>query len=866
MNDLHHIPPYWPLKLLRRLLNNSYLEEIEGDLEERFNDNVEVYDFGKARRLYIQDALKVLRPVLLRRLGGEYKLNQYDMFKHHLKIAFRSFRKEKAFTTINLLGLSLGICCTLLISLWVIDEYNFDRFHDKGDRIYQVIRNQNFENGINTAFGTAYPIGDALEDNIPEVVAQTRVATLGNVAIEINGKQAEVQFRGTDASFFDIFSFPLKVGEPSTCLTKKESIVISKQLADSFFPNKSAVGEAVTVLVEGDTELTFYVSAVMEDFPENSSMQFDCMILLDNFLPFNPTHDSWGNSWLTTYVLLDKQAESIEVNEKIRHIPKEVAGVEWFTLLLHPFEDKYLRSEFQDGEVVGGRIDNVILFSIIATFSLLIACFNFINLTTARSAKRSKEIGIKKVLGAGKTTLLNQFTLESVLLTFGGIFVAILLTYLLLPWFNELTSKGLSVDLLNPFFYLTLGLITLGTIVLSGLYPAFFLSSFQPINALKGKINKKLGTYQVGKVLMVIQFSLSTMLIAGSLIVYQQLSYIHSQDLGINKEQVIYNPMDFNTLVNRKGFVQELSNHSAIMEVSAASGDFINWLGSSSDPFWEGKAPDAGQLWFAILNVDFGMLELMDIEVVSGRSFSKAYGTDTLNYIINEKAAEIMGLDDPLNKSMGFWGDEGGKIVGVVKNFHFLSLHSPIDPMIIRCRPNQTDLVYVKTAPGKTEEALLHMATAHEKFSTLPFNYYFLDETISNSYQQEHRIQQLAGSFSGLAILISCLGLLGLASYSAQQRIKEIAIRKVFGARLSNLIFILFHSYFRLIIIGIIISIPLVYSWGSSWLNNFAFSISISWWVYLLPVIIILGIAFLTISKISIRVAHNNPSDSLRNE
>ncbi len=860
----HAGPPKWPLKLLRLIIRDSYLEEIEGDMEEVFQDDLELFSRWRARWRYAWGTLRLFKPAIIKRFSGDYRLNNYGMFKNHLTIALRTFWRERAFTLINLLGLTLGICCTLLITLWIQDEYAVDRFHEKGDRILQVMRNEHNQEGEITTLGwSAYPVGDALVEEYPEIIKRARY-TGQDIDLKIRDKVVAVTLSAADPEIFEIFSFPLVAGDPSSSLSETNSVVISERLANTHFPDEEAVGQTVT-LMQGTYELSFVVGGVMKDIPSNSTVRFDAVIPIEFLLQFNSTYESWGNSWMQTYVLAEEGSALENINEKVEFLAKEKADIEWFTIFLSPFQDQYLYSKYENGKSVGGRVDYILLMGVIAAFTLLIACFNFVNLTTARSSKRTKEIGIRKVMGANRSTLLAQFTMESTLLTLASVVVALFLAQALMPSFGMLASKNLAIDFSDTSLYLTLGAITLSTVLLSGVYPAIFLSSFHAINALKGEIKKKSGSITLGKALVVIQFGLSMMLIAGTLIVFQQLTFIQNKDLGIDKENVVIVPYNSQTYKHRQAIMTELGRQPALAEVSSSSGNFMWGLGSTSDPTWEGKPADAGQLWFTIMTIDYGLIEMMDIDVLQGRSFSTDFSTDTLNYLINEAAARQMALDDPVGASLKFWGEEG-TIVGVVKNFHFNSLHSPIYPMILRCRPKGTDLIYVKTQPGQTEEALRQMEKVHEEFSTLAMSYHFLDDVIEEGYQQEQRTQAIAGAFAGLSIFISCLGLLGLASFSAQQRVREIAIRKVLGARLQALMGLLFKQYFALILIGLLVGVPIVHYWSSTWLSEFTYRIEVSWWIYLVPISLILVIAFLTISRISIQTANSNPVDSLRNE
>lgn len=788
------------------------------------------------------------------------------MLKNHFKTALRSLQKRKGFALINIIGLSLGIWCTLMISLWVMDEFAQDSFHENGDNIYQVLRHQPAEDGsIVTAEDTAYPIADALIAQTPEIKEQTRVTYPRTTAVNISEKMTEVQMIAADPSFFGIFSFPLKEGNSKTCLQDLQNIVISEELAYNFFPEGNVVGKTIEIIFD-EVVAPFTVSGVFERLPEQSSLQFDVVIQIENYLPFNSVYMSWGNSWMKTYVSLDDQASIVTVNQKVETLPKEMADVDWFTLYLQPFQDRYLYSKFENGRAQGGRIDYVILFLVIAVFTLLIACFNFINLTTAWSIKRSKEVGIRKVLGAGKRSLLTQFVLESVLLVFVAIAFAVLLAIISISEFNTIAAKNLFVNFNDPRLYGILGLIAFLTVLLSGIYPALLLSSFNAKNALQGKLKANLGPTVLRKGLVVVQFGLSMILVAGTLVVYFQLNFIQNKNLGLDKENVLIMPMDINIWKHGKAVISELAKFPNIKEVSASSGNFIESIGISGDPVWEGKNPNASNPGFAVLDVDFGLIEMLNIDVVKGRSFKPTFATDTLNYLVNEKAARVMGLENPLEKSLKFWGEEGGKIIGVVKDFHFTSLHNPIDPMIVRCRPKEPELIYVKALPGKIKETIAQMQVVHEQFSSLPFNYSFLDQTIKQGYEQEQRIQQLASIFAVLAIFISCLGLFGLAAFTVNQRTREIAVRKVLGANIMSLFNMLSKDFIKLIGMAILIAFPITWYAMNDWIQGFAYRIDIGWWMFAIAGLAVILIALLTVTYQTLKAAKANPSKSLRTE
>lgn len=788
------------------------------------------------------------------------------MFKNYLKIALRSLAKRKSFALINCIGLALGISCSLMIALWVLDEFQQDGFHEKGDFIHQVLRNETTESGsIFTNEDTSYPIGDALLDQIPEIENQARVTNPRNVTVNISENLTEVEMIGADPSFFNIFSFPLKEGSSKNCLQDLRNVVISEKWAASFFPNEDAVGKSLELKIN-ETALVFNVSGVFKKLPEQSSLQFDVVVPIDNYLPFNSVYESWGSSWMVTYVLLDKSASLQDVNQKIEDLPKTMADVDWFTLQLQPFKNRYLYSKFEEGKAMGGRIDNVYLFLIIAAFTLLIACFNFINLTTAWSIKRSKEVGVKKILGAGRRSLMSQFVLESTILVSLAMMVAVLFTQMTLPLFNEIASKNLSINFFDFSFYTIIFGVALVTIVLSGIYPAFLLSSFNPVNALKGKVSGSIGPILLRKGLVVAQFALSMILVAGTVVVFLQLDFIQDKNLGLDKENVIFLPLDTETWPHAQTVKSELATFSEIGRVSSASGNFVESMGITGDPEWEGKDPEAYNPGFSILDVDFGLLEMLDIRLEKGRLFSQEFATDTLNYMINEEAVKAMGMKDPLGKSLKFWGEEGGKIVGVVKNFHFRSLHNPIEPMIIRCRPANTELVYVKTLPGKTKQTIARLEDVHKQFSSLPFKYEFLNETIAQGYREEQKIQQLASIFSGLAIFISCLGLFGLAAFTASQRTREIAVRKVLGADVLSLFNMLSKDFLKLVGIALVIAIPITWYYLNDWIQGFAFHIDLSWWMFGIAGLMVVLVALATVSYQTLIAATRNPVNGLRAE
>lgn len=786
------------------------------------------------------------------------------MFKHHLKISFRNLLKNKGYTAINSIGLTLGIWCCLMISLFIKDEIGWDNFHEGGGQLSLVMANVAAQNGdIDTWDGIGYPVGEALLEHIPEIKALTRTAGPRSSAFGATENFMDVRVMGADPNFFTLFSFPLNNGASQSCLENPKSVVISQELASSYFGKANPVGKPISITLDENAQ-EYLVTGVFQKIPQKSTLQFDAVVPLDNFLPMNNT--SWGNGWTKTYALYDDNLTLGQINEKIKETPKNWGNSDWFTLFLQPLQDRYLYGKFENGKVAGGRIDNIYLFLIIAIVTLVIACFNFINLATARAVRRTKEVGIKKVIGAGIASLMFQFFMESWILVTIASILALILAQLSIPVFNSITSKTISHVLNEPFVYIALLCIILITVLLSGIYPAYFLSHFKAVAALKGVLKEDLGQKKIRAGLVAFQFCVSIVMVAGTMIVYFQMQYIHNKNLGLNRENIIYAPMDMGTYKHAGAIMEELQQFSDFKAISRASGDFVHMEGGSSDPIWEGQTQKDEKLWFTILNVDFGLLEMLDIQLDQGRFFSPEMATDTLNYIVNEEAVKAMGMENPIGKKLSFWGDEGGQIVGVVKDFHFTSLHTAIKPLIIRCRPKESYLFYAKTNVGKTSQAIAHLETVHKKFSDLPFSYHFLDNTLEERYQNEMKIQNLSSIFALIAIAISCLGLFGLVVFTINQHTKEIAIRKVLGANIPTLLGFLSIDFLKIVSLSFLIAAPISWYFAHKWIQGFAFHITFGWWIFAFAGLMVLCVAMATVCLLTLRAAMANPVKSLRTE
>ena len=786
------------------------------------------------------------------------------MFKNYLKVALRNIWRSKVFSFINVFGLALGLACSLLIILWVSDELRYDQFHDRGARIYQVMENQSWSGvEINTTQATPGTLAPALKAEIPEVEISAKVTWDQEDLFTVGDKANKEEGLCASPDFFRIFSFPLVQGNPATAITSPTSVVISQKLAKKYFGSESAaMGKTIRV----NNKDNFMVTGVARDVPENSSMKFDYVLPEKYYEKDNGWLKEWGNNGIQTFALLRANASADRVNAKIkRMVHRHDSTSANIDLFLHPYTDRYLHGNFENGVLDGGRIEYVRMFSVVAIFILVIACINFMNLATARSAKRAKEVGVRKVVGAGQRLLVGQFIGEAVLIALMGMVLAVVIVLALLPTFNTLTEKKVALNPGDPAVGLTLLGLTVFTGLLSGSYPALFLSSLQPVRVLKGTLKFSSGAVLFRKGLVVFQFAMSILLIVGTVVVFRQVEYIKSKNLGLNRENLVYLPLEGDLRQRFDPFKQDLLGAPGIKTVSMASGNAMSVGSSTTSVKWKGKDPTE-KILFSQMAVGYDFLEAMGIELKEGRTFSKAFTTDTANYIVNEEAARRIGLKPLVGQELTFW-DKTGKIVGIMKDFHTQSLHAPIDPLIIRLKPEDTYTVLVRTEPGKTTEALASMEQLARKYNpAYPFKYDFADQEFERQYKSETVIGQLARYFAFLAIFISCLGLFGLSAFTAEQRTKEMGIRKVLGASVTSLVSLLSKEFLKLVALAFVIAAPIAWYAVNQWLRNFEYKIAVGWWTFAVAGGLALVIALLTVSFQSVKAALTNPVKSLRSE
>jgi putative ABC transport system permease protein len=792
------------------------------------------------------------------------------MLKNYFKTAWRNLVRNKAFSVINIAGLALGMACSLLIIMWVNDEKSVDGFHKNGKHLFQVYETNFYDGKIDASYPTQGLLAEELKKVIPEVKYASGLdyasapGTMSTFAVNDKVIKMNGCYAGED--FFKMFSYPLLQGNTTLAMNAPGTIAISKKMAAYFFGSaEKAIGKSI--LMENKDALQ--VSAVFENLPANSSMQFDFLRTWPDFVKENDWVHNWGNTSPQTFVQLRDDADASKTQAKIkdfiyRYQEKNKSFVTEIDLQLYP--EKYLHSTFKNGKIDGGRIEYVNLFTIVAVFILLIACINFMNLATAQSAKRAKEVGLRKVIGAMRSSLIRQFIGEAMLLTFISVIIAFALVSLLLPAFNNITGKHISIPVSNPFFWLSLTGLLLITGFVAGSYPALFLSSLNPVKVLKGSLKFSSAAVFFRKGLVVFQFVLSIILIVSMIIIYQQTNYIQTKNLGYDRENLLYVPIEGELIKNYTVFKEEALKLPGIVDVSKMRNSptiIEHHTGSIS---WPGKDPNVS-VSFADGVVGYDFVKTMKLQLKDGRDFSKNFSGDSVGFILNETAVNKIGFKDPVGQTM-VWGNHPGKVIGVLKDFHFSSMHQNIDPLIVRLDENWPwGTILVRTKAGNTKEALAGLEKLSKALNPkFPFTYQFSDQEFSNLYKSEEIVSRLSDYFAMLAIFISCLGLFGLATFTAAQRTKEIGVRKVLGASVPDIIGMLSNNFLKLVSIAMLIAFPVAWFAMNKWLQNFAYKINIQWWVFAIAGAATTCIALITVSYQSIKAAVANPVKSLRTE
>jgi len=790
------------------------------------------------------------------------------MLKNYFKIAWRNLIKNKAHSFINIAGLSAGLACSLLIFLWVQNELDIDAFHKNRERLFKVYEREYYKDHIDGNYDTPGPLAEELKRKIPEVEDAVMMQDENKQkTLQAGDKILKVEGTGASAGLFSIFSYPLLQGTPATALSSTDNIAISEKTADVFFGSPD---KAMNKIIRFDNRRDFKVTAVYENLPASASRTFDYVISWAALLQDRPWLKEWTNSGPLTYVLLRPGANPEAVDEKLvsfRNLYIHDSSAAYHVKLgLQKFDEVYLHNHFENGNISGGRLEYVHLFSIIAIFILLIACINFMNLATARSVKRAKEVGVRKVIGAVRFGLIKQFISESLLLTAIAVVIALLLMIVLLPLFNDVTQRQMQLPFNQLSFWLNILVITMVTGLVSGSYPALYLSSFNPVKVLKGTAKLSTGAIWFRKGLVVFQFVLSLMLIIGTIVVSKQVSFIQNRNLGYDKKNLVYIPLEGELINKYATFKNEALQIPGIKNISFISDNPVNLDQWTNGVDWEGRSPNT-MISFQHPDVGYDFAKTMKLQVVDGRDFSKDFQADNDGYLLNETAVKDISYKNPVGRFITVNGRRG-KIIGVLKDFNFRSLHEPIKPMIMQFdeKENYGHLLF-RIKPGQTKETLANLEKLYKQINPkFPFTYSFTSEEYQKLYRNEQVIGKLSNVFAFLAIFISCLGLLGLVMFTAEQRTKEIGVRKVLGASVSSIIQLLSTDLLKLVLIAILIASPAAWWAMSTWLNNYAYKINISLWMFLLAGSLAVFIAIFTVSFQAIKAAIANPVKSLRTE
>ncbi len=857
MRKDHDSQPFFGKKILHTIIPHYEQEALLGDFDEIYLELIKrkgkLFAF-----LWYWRQIAILIPSFIK----NSLCWSAQMIMNYLKITFRNIRRHKGYSFINIAGLAIGITASVLMLLWVQDEWNFDRFHTNANELYRVLLDPLEASTTHEAVSPPV-LAEMMKANFPEVVNTTRVSTSGTLLFK-HGDKAFYEGGGifADTTFFEMFSFPFILGDPSTAFSELRSIVITEDMAFKYFGIENPVGKIFTVNNKAD----YKVTGVIKNIPHNSHLRFKYVWNFMLLKEFGVNINSWGNVSFFTYVQLQKNSSHLEVNEKLKTvIEKEDPGHNLY--YLQSLTQIHLHSNFNFDPAITGNIMYIYIFTAAAVFILFIACINFMNLATARSGMRAKEVGMRKAVGAYRTDIIKQFFGESILLSFTALLLAVILLQLLLPLFNDLTGKGLSLSH-SGYFQILLGLvgIALFTGLFSGSYPALFLSSFQTVSVIKNLPQSGSKGSLFRKILVVTQFSLTIIILIGTIVVHDQLNHIRNQNLGYDKDFMVCFPLRGEFLEKLDAARAELLKNPDILNFTVTS-SLPTYIGSgTSGAVWEGKPPDA-RIQMQFLSVDYSYLDTYRMEMAEGRFFAKDFESDSKEgFVLNEAAIKAMGMDSPIGKRFEF-GRRSGTIIGVIKNFNYKSLHSEIEPLIMIMDPRGFRYGCMRISPKNIQETIAHLEKIWNKFSAgFPYDYTFLDERIDNLYRSEQRVGTVFNYFTILVIFIACLGLFGLASFTAEKRTKEIGIRKVLGAPVSNILWLLSKEFAKWVFLANIIAWPAAHFIMSRWLESFAYRTSIGFQTFFLAAGLALAIALATVSFQCIRAALSNPVDSLKYE
>jgi len=858
-------PPKFAQWLLESFCSYDFLSTALWDLEELFHYNAKTKGVRKARFLYMIEVFGVITHLFFKG-NSQYSINKTAMFKHNLLIAFRSFKRFKSTFLINLTGLASGLACALLIYLWVNDEVGIDRFHENDDQLYIVLQHNRWGDEVETDEFTQRMLAASLLEEFPEIeksiaVNEDWAETPGIVSF--GEKKFKAKDNQIDPDFFNIFSYKLIRGNKNKPIPNSKSVLISDELATKLF-DKPELAVGKTINWDQERMSGAYQIVGIFEAPKQSSRKFDLLfsmeLLVERYAPYN----NWNSNNERTYLLMKKGTDIVAFNQKIERFLTTKMENAKNTLEVQKYSDRYLYGTFTNAQQAGGRIVYVRLFSLVALFILVIASINFMNLTTAKASNRMKEIGVKKAIGVRRKTIMWQYMLESIVLSFIALLAGLFLAYAFLPQFNLITGKSLSLSFELNLVVSAL-LITLATGLLSGSYPALYLSGLHPVAMLKGKLQSTFGDTWLRKGLVVFQFAISAILITAVMVVSQQINYIQSKNLGFDRQNLLRFDYVVEDGPGYRAFQKQLGDVPGVMSVAGAIDDATGMHGGTSWVKWPGKDPNQ-RSYFEIIEVGYDFLETMGIEMAKGRTYEK--GRDEpgrSKMIFNEAAIRLMGIDNPIGKVVEVQ-NEKSEIIGVVKDFHFQSMYNDIHPLYIQLT-DELEYTLVRLESGANFETLAKLEDVYdEQLGGVPFDFTFIDDDFQAVYKSELSISQLSRYFAGVAIIISCLGLLGLAAFTTDKRSKEIGIRKVLGAGAANIIYLLSTDFSKMVMLALVIGLPISYFMAEAWIGNFAYGINLKVTNFAFVGLLTLLIAWVVVGLQTVKAANTNPVDSLRSE
>jgi len=858
-------PPKPFVSLLERIILPQDRESLPGDFEEEYNYITHDKGVNNAIMWYLLNSIKLI-PTFIKNSF----IWSLIMFKNYLKIALRNIKNHKGYSFINISGLSIGLTCCILILLFVRNELSFDKFHKNSDQIYRIFTENEHSGEPFYMAPTMLPLAPALHSDFPEILRVVRVSQKNSVLMSSGDTKFYERFLYVDQDFFKIFTFSLISGDPETALSEPYSVIITQDAAEKYFGSENPLGKMMTI----QNDQAYKVTGILKKVPPNTHMRFT---VLASFSSLNNTERVKNNNWTSfsndyTYIMLQDEVDPGGLEKKFPAFLKkymEPDAVRQYKLHLQPLTEIYFSSLAYDYARTYEK-NYLYAFSVVAFFILLIACINFMNLTTARSSGRAKEVGLRKVAGAYRNQLIKQFLAKSVYLSLLALIIAVILVFLILPEFNNLIRRRISISLYNDFS-LFAGFFGISVIagLLSGSYPAFFLSAFQPVKVLKGAIAKGSKIISFRTVFVVAQFTISTVLIIATIIVFDQLNYMKTKELGFEKNQIIVIDVPHVVSVDQyEALKAKLLQNPSILSASATNGAPGSGRTNSSNYKAE-DLPDGEDIYMQTISCDYDFIATMGLEIKEGRNFSKEFTTDeSVAYLINETAVNKIGWDSPVGKWISLGGTENrGNIIGVVKDFHYRSVHAQIEPTVLKIDFSRIGFVTLKIKPFDISRTLSFVEEKWKEFSPhYPLDYYFMDEQFENYYRFEQRLGILFTQCSLLAIFVSCLGIFGMISFTAEQRRKEIGIRKVLGSSISGIVLMLSKELFRWILIANIIAWPLAYYCMNKWLQQFAYRTVPSLSSFVLAGVLTLVIALLTVTYQTVKAAIANPVDALKCE